>query len=77
MIDFKTIEEFLTKNQWVILLITAWSIFWKGMGLWRAARNNHKWWFLAILLLNTLGILEMIYIFGVNKKQRINGLRIL
>jgi len=38
------------------------------MGLWRAARNNHKWWFLAILLLNTLGILEMIYVFGVNKK---------
>jgi len=41
--ELKTIEEFLTKNQWLILIVTAWSIFWKGMGLWRAARNNHNW----------------------------------
>ena len=69
MMELKAIEEFLAKNQWVILIITAWSIFWKGMGLWRAARNNHKWWFLAILVLNTLGILEMIYVFGVARKK--------
>ena len=39
-------------------VMAVWVIFWKGCSLWIAARNNKKWWFVALLILNTLGILE-------------------
>lgn len=53
--------------QWYILLAILWTIPWKGVALWRAARNCHKGWFVALLILNTLGILEIIYIFIFSK----------
>lgn len=51
------------------LLIAIWSLFWKGCALWIAAKNNQKGWFLALLVLNTVGILEIVYIFYVAKKK--------
>ncbi|MBM3149546.1 MAG: hypothetical protein FJ008_07525 [Chloroflexi bacterium] len=59
--------------QWITLftlLVVLWTIPWKGVALWRAAGNKHLWWFVAILLLNTLAILEIIYIFGFSKKRK-------
>jgi hypothetical protein len=51
------------------LVLALWSLFWKGCALWIAAKNNKKWWFFAILIFNTVGILEIIYIFFVAKKK--------
>jgi len=62
-------EEFLLENQWLILLIIAWTIPWKGIALWKAARKGHKWWFIALLVINTLAILEILYIFIFSKKK--------
>ncbi len=42
-----------------------WSILWKGLALWRSAKRGDMWWFIAFLLINTLGILEIIYLFAV------------
>jgi hypothetical protein len=42
--------------------IVVWSLFWKAYALWRAGRNNQKWWFIGIYLLSTLGIIEIIYL---------------
>lgn len=58
-----------------ILLAVAiiWSIIWKGIALWKAARNTHKAWFVIMLLVNTVGILEIIYIFGFGKKSLSQG----
>ena len=44
-----------------------WSLFWKGLALWHSARRAEQWWFVALLFINTLGILEMIYLFGFAK----------
>lgn len=49
------------------ILMMLWSIFWKGLALWHSSQRNQPWWFLAILVVNTLGILEIIYLFGVAK----------
>lgn len=46
-----------------------WTLAWKGVALWKAARNGSKPWFVVLLLLNTLGILEIIYIFGFSKPK--------
>ncbi len=41
---------------------------WKGLALWKAGRLSHKWWFVIILVTNTLGILEMVYIYFIARK---------
>lgn len=60
-------EQFLIENSWVIWLALIWTIPWKGMALWRAAKLNHKWWFIALLIINTLAVLEILYIFVFSK----------
>ena len=44
------------------LLAILWTLPWKGVALWKAARNCQKVWFVAMLILQTLGILEILYI---------------
>lgn len=34
----------------------------RGVALWRAARANQNFWFIALLVLNTLSILPVIYL---------------
>jgi len=63
-------EQFLAQNQWIILLAVLWVLPWKGVALWRAGRNSHKGWFVAILVINTMAILEIIYIFFFSKKKQ-------
>ncbi len=53
----------------VFLLIILWSLPWKGVALWKAARRGSKWWFVALLLINTLAILDILYIFIFSKKE--------
>ncbi|MDO8655089.1 MAG: DUF5652 family protein [bacterium] len=56
----------------VLFLLAVWSLYWKGRALWRAAKRNEKKWFLALLLVNTLGILEILYlrVWGKDKKEQ-------
>lgn len=63
-------EEFLLGNPWILLLITLWVAPWKGVSLWKAARNRRLGWFIALLVLNTLAILPIIYIFYFSKPRR-------
>jgi len=61
--------QYLIANPWLIWPILAWTLPWKGVALWKSARNEHKWWFIALLVLNTMAILEIIYIFFFSKKK--------
>ena len=53
-----------------LAVLVIWSIIWKGIALWKAARNNHTVWYVIMLIVNTAGILEIIYIFGFSKKDQ-------
>lgn len=53
----------------IIFVVAIWSVAWKGLALWKAARLTHKGWFITLLILNTAGILEIIYIFAIAKKK--------
>jgi len=46
----------------LLVFLLIWELVWKGMALWRAGRNHHSGWFIAILILNTAGILPIIYL---------------
>jgi hypothetical protein len=53
----------------LILITIFWVLPWKIFALWTASKNNHKIWFVVLIILNTLSILEIIYIFVVAKKS--------
>jgi len=61
------------ENAFLIAVLLVWSLAWKGASLWKAARLSHKWWFMIILLANTIGVLEIIYIFFVANKYRVES----
>ncbi len=51
----------------VTLVVLIWSLIWKGLALWKSARKSHKIWFIVLLIVNTIGILEILYIFVFSK----------
>lgn len=60
--------EKLSTVQWVIIgAIILWSLPWKAAALWRSARRGHMGWFLVLLILNTLAILDILYFFVFSK----------
>ena len=50
-------------------LALAWAMVWKGIALWRAGQNGDLAWFIVLFLVNTLGILEIIYIFIFGRRK--------
>ena len=49
------------------LIVLVWSLVWKGLALWKSARRGENIWFIVLLLVNTLGILEILYIYVFSK----------
>ena len=48
---------------WIIIIpLAIWSLFWKALALWHSARRGNAIWFVVLLLVNTLGILDIIYL---------------
>lgn len=73
MVEF--IQQALT-NPMIMYPLLIWSIFWKGLALWRSARMNHKGWFIALLVINTVGIFEIIYLAATRDRYRfLEGIR--
>lgn len=54
-----------------ILLLAVWTIPWKGIALWKSARIGHKKWFIFLLILNTIAILDIYYIYKVAKNYKV------
>ncbi|MFA6089692.1 MAG: DUF5652 family protein [Candidatus Woesearchaeota archaeon] len=53
----------------LIIVLLVWETIWKFMGMWRASKNNSKGWFVVIGILNTLGILPILYLYVFGKKK--------
>jgi len=55
---------YLGLSIWSLALISLWSLVWKGFALWKSAAVKKNWiWFVVLLIVNTFGILEILYIF--------------
>ncbi len=61
--------EFLQSNPLLLAIVVTWSIIWKGIALWHAARNNQLVWYIVLIVVNTVGILEIIYLLFFRKKR--------
>ena len=62
-------EEAVKSMMYIIFPIMILDVILKGVALWRAGRNNQRNWFIALLVLNTFGILEIVYLFRFSKKR--------
>jgi uncharacterized BrkB/YihY/UPF0761 family membrane protein len=54
----------------ILWLFLIWALFWKGLSLWKSARNKQKYWFVALLILNTAAILDIAYIAFFQRKRK-------
>ncbi|HEY9583521.1 MAG TPA: DUF5652 family protein [Candidatus Paceibacterota bacterium] len=59
-----------TVGAFLFLLLILVVIALKGYALWHAAKRDEKGWFIALLLVNTFGILELIYLYFIVGKWK-------
>lgn len=66
--------EFSTLAIWLfwsmIFFTVIWSLTWKGLALWQAARRDQKVWYVVLLVVNTLGVLEIIYLLFFSRQNK-------
>jgi hypothetical protein len=70
--NYATGADFWLTSVWmsaILIILVIWSAVWKAMALWRSARNNHLAWFIVLMILNTAGILDILYYFIWGKKK--------
>ncbi len=53
----------------VLIILSIWAIPWKIYAVWLACKRDQRKWFVVLLFLNTVGILEIYYIFNIAKKS--------
>ncbi len=59
----KVVAEQLGISLYIFAIILVWSAVWKFLALWKAGRKNSPVWFIVLALVNTVGILDILYIF--------------
>ena len=47
----------------ILIVLIIWSFVWKLLALWKSARKGSIVWFIMLVLINTAGILEILYLF--------------
>ena len=59
----------ITKELIFIIIAIVWTLPWKGFALWKSARKGNSGWFVFFLLINTLAIFEILYIFIFSERK--------
>ena len=63
-------QEWFNQYWWLLAITLFWEIFWKGWALWKSARAGDKTWFVVLLIVNSLGILPIFYIFVFSERTK-------
>ncbi len=62
--------DFFQGMWFIVALLVVWDLAWRGKALWRSAQAKQLGWFIALLLVNSLGILPIIYLAFFQKKGK-------
>ena len=54
----------------LFIFICLWETVWKGIALWKSGKNRQFAWFVCIFVINTLGILPIVYLLFFQKHER-------
>jgi hypothetical protein len=63
----------ITSYSWfipLIIVLAIWDVVWKLIAMWRAARNGHTAWYVVLAIINSVGILPILYLFVVCKSVK-------
>jgi hypothetical protein len=71
--DASSIEQFLGMPIWLFIIVAVWTLIWKGISMWKAAKLNNRTWFMVLLVVNTLGILEILYYYVFSEMVNYKG----
>jgi hypothetical protein len=52
------------QNPIILVVLVVWELVWKGLALWQSARKGQKYWFIPLLVVNSAGLLPIIYLVG-------------
>lgn len=64
-----SIVQIFQNNPWLMYLLITWSLIWKAIALWHAARNSQLAWYITLVVVNTVGILEIVYLLFFQKRR--------
>ncbi len=67
--DSAAMLQYLQSNPWLLTGLIAWSLLWKAIALWHAARGSQLVWYIVLILVNTLGILEIVYLLFFRRRR--------
>jgi len=56
------------QNPYLLIVLVVWELVWKGLALWKSAGKGQKYWFVALLVINSIGILPIVYLL-INKSR--------
>lgn len=54
----------------LLILIVIWDGVWKLIALWKSARRNQLVWFIILAIINSAGILPIVYLAFFQKKRK-------
>ncbi|MFO8088155.1 MAG: DUF5652 family protein [Bacteroidales bacterium] len=61
-------KEFIIDNMYLLIILAVWDTIWKLVSMYQAARADQKGWYIVLAVLNTLGILPIIYLYRIKNK---------
>lgn len=73
--NLQSIQALIEQHPAFFLILTLWSMVWKGLALWKAAQRQERNWFMVILIVNTFGILDLIYYYLVGRNDNTSNQR--
>ncbi len=51
-------------------VLAIWDLVWRGKALWVSSRSSQKVWFIALLIINSVGILPIVYLLFFQTKTK-------
>ncbi|MBU2562225.1 MAG: hypothetical protein KKF68_01020 [Nanoarchaeota archaeon] len=54
----------------ILIIILLWELVWKLIGMWKAAKKGSVAWFIVLAVLNTVGILSILYVYVFSEMKR-------
>lgn len=62
------LTQMIQHNPLLFSLLIAWSLLWKALALWHSARGSQIVWYIVLCIVNTAGVLEIIYLLFFRRK---------
>ena len=70
MIVEPTQLNLLVLNLWWIIPFAIFDLVLKLFSTWKAAKNNQLYWFIALFVVNSAGILPIVYLYFFEKNEK-------